>query len=109
MSGIEPIAIIGIACRLPGRVRSPDDFWNLLASGVDAVTEVPKERWHLPALYHPDSAKPGRMNSRWGGFLDNIDRFDAQFFGISPREAAFADPSSACCSKLRMRPSRTPD
>ena len=91
MNGVEPIAIIGIGCRLPGGVRSCGDLWKLLAGGVDAVTEVPNERWY-PALYHPDPVKSGRMNSRWGGFLDQIDRFDAEFFGISPREAALADP-----------------
>ncbi len=92
MRAVEPIAIIGIGCRMPGGVRSPDDLWNLLAGEVDAIVEVPKDRWHLSAMYHPDPAKPGRMNTRWGGFLDHIDRFDAQFFGISPREAAPADP-----------------
>ncbi|HEX2494736.1 MAG TPA: type I polyketide synthase, partial [Steroidobacter sp.] len=92
MSSVEPIAIVGIGCRLPGGVRSPDDLWNLLVGGVDAVVEVPAERWHLSAMYHPDPAKPGRMNTRWGGFLDQIDRFDAQFFGITPREAEPADP-----------------
>ena len=92
MSTIEPIAIIGIGCRFPGGVRSADDLWKLLADGVDAIVEVPEERWHLPALYHPDPARPGRANTRWGGFLDQIDRFDAQFFGISPREAEVADP-----------------
>src|SRR5712691_447882 len=92
MSAVEPIAIVGIGCRLPGGVRSPDDLWSLLTNGVDAVVEVPEQRWLLPAMYHPDPAKPGRMNTRWGGFLDQIDRFDAQFFGISPREAAPADP-----------------
>jgi amino acid adenylation domain-containing protein len=92
MTAVEPIAIIGIGCRLPGGVRSSDDLWNLLAGGIDAVTEVPKDRWHLSARYHPDPSKPGRMRSRWGGFLDHVDRFDAQFFGISPREAAPADP-----------------
>jgi acyl transferase domain-containing protein len=92
MSAVEPIAIIGIGCRLPGGVRSSDDLWKLLVGGVDAIGEVPEERWHLSAMYHPDPAKPGRMYTRWGGFLDHIDRFDAQFFGISPREAAAADP-----------------
>ncbi|MGA7487759.1 MAG: SDR family NAD(P)-dependent oxidoreductase [Xanthobacteraceae bacterium] len=89
---VEPIAIVGIGCRLPGGVRSPDDLWNLLVAGTDAVVEVPEERWHLPAMYHPDPTKRGRMSTRWGGFLDQVDRFDAQFFGISPREAELADP-----------------
>src|SRR5262245_52790571 len=92
MGGVDPLAIIGIGCRLPGGVRSPDDLWKLLVGGVDAIVEVPKDRWHLSAMYHPDPSKPGRMNTRWGGFLDQIDRFDAQFFGISPREAELADP-----------------
>lgn len=92
MSDVEPIAIVGIGCRLPGAVRNPEDLWNLLVGGVDAVVEVPEERWRLPATYHPDPGKPGRMNTRWGGFLDQVDRFDAQFFGISPREAELADP-----------------
>jgi acyl transferase domain-containing protein/NADPH:quinone reductase-like Zn-dependent oxidoreductase/short-subunit dehydrogenase/ubiquinone/menaquinone biosynthesis C-methylase UbiE/acyl carrier protein len=92
MSAVEPIAIVGIGCRLPGGVRNPDDLWKLLVTGTDAVVEVPEERWHIPATYHPDPRRPGRMNTRWGGFLDHIDRFDAQFFGISPREAELADP-----------------
>ena len=91
MGGVEPIAIVGIGCRLPGGVKSPDDLWKLLRDGVDAITEVPNERWY-PSVYHPDPVRPGRMNSRWGGFLDHVDRFDAEFFGISPREAALADP-----------------
>ena len=92
MPAVEPVAIVGMGCRFPGGVKSPDDLWKLLAEGRDAVVEVPKDRWHLPAIYHPDPAKPGRMNTRRGGFLDQIDRFDAQFFGISPREAARMDP-----------------
>jgi acyl transferase domain-containing protein/SAM-dependent methyltransferase/acyl carrier protein len=92
MTSMEPIAIIGIGCRMPGGVRSTDDLWSLLSHGVDAISEVPSERWNPLAIYHPDPSKPGRMNSRWGGFLDHIDRFDAQFFGINPREAAAADP-----------------
>lgn len=92
MPAVEPIAIIGIGCRFPGGVRNTSDLWKLLVEGVDAVVDVPKDRWHLPALYHPDSAKPGRMITRRGGFLDQIDQFDAEFFGINPREAARADP-----------------
>lgn len=92
MRTVEPIAIVGIGCRLPGGVRTPEQLWRLLADSTDAITEVPDSRWHLRSTYHPDRSKPGRMNSRWGGFLDRIDRFDAQFFGISPREAALLDP-----------------
>src|ERR1700737_1903965 len=89
---VEPIAVVGIGCRLPGGVKSPDDLWDLLINDVDAITEVPKDRWHLPSVYHPDSSKPGRSYARCGGVLDCIDQFDAQFFGINPREAAAADP-----------------
>jgi acyl transferase domain-containing protein/NADPH:quinone reductase-like Zn-dependent oxidoreductase/acyl carrier protein len=89
---VEPIAIVGIGCRLPGGVRNPDDLWALLSNGVDAVREIPEDRWLASAMYHPDPARPGRMTTRHGGFLDHIDRFDAQFFEISPREAAPADP-----------------
>src|ERR1700730_14997025 len=92
MNAIEPIAIVGIGCRFPGGVRSPEDLWQLLVGGIDAVAEVPEDRWHPAAMYHPDPAKPGRMNTRWGGFLEQVDRFDAQFFGISPREAERIDP-----------------
>jgi acyl transferase domain-containing protein/acyl carrier protein len=92
MNTFGPIAIIGIGCRLPGGVRNPDDLWKLLVGGVDAITEIPEDRWLLPAMYHPDPSKPGRMYSRWGGFLDRMDQFDAQFFDISPREAAAVDP-----------------
>src|SRR5450631_2164704 len=92
MSPVEPIAMIGIGCRLPGGVRSADDLWELLVSGVDAITETPESRWRLQAKFNSDPARPGRISSRFGGFIDGIDRFDAQFFGISPREAAAADP-----------------
>jgi phthiocerol/phenolphthiocerol synthesis type-I polyketide synthase C len=78
----EPIAIIGIGCRFPG-ADGPAAFWQLLADGVDAVTEIPPGRWN------PDTAGTA---SRWGGFLDQVDQFDPQFFGISPREAARMDP-----------------
>ncbi|PTL76608.1 type I polyketide synthase [Vitiosangium sp. GDMCC 1.1324] len=89
--GQEPIAVIGLACRFPG---APDAaaFWRLLREGVDAVTEVPPERWNLDAFYDADPSVPGKMNTRWGGFLDGVDRFEPQFFGISPREALDMDP-----------------
>ncbi len=87
----EPIAVIGIGCRFPG-ANNPDAFWNLLRNGVDAIREVPADRFDQRAFYDPDPAVPGRMNTRWGGFLDQVDRFDASFFGISPREALRMDP-----------------
>jgi acyl transferase domain-containing protein/acyl carrier protein len=88
----EAIAIVSAACRLPGHVRSPADFWRLLIEGRDAVIDVPADRWDASALFSPEPDEPGRMNTRWGGFLDNVDQFDAAFFGISPREASLMDP-----------------
>ena len=88
----DPIAIIGIGCRLPGGANSPEAFWHLLRDGVDAITEVPEDRWNLRAFYDPDPAKPGKTYTRSGGFIEGVDRFDAQFFGMSPREASRADP-----------------
>ncbi len=86
------IAIIGIGCRFPGGANSPEEFWESLRNGVDAITEVPANRWDSVAFYHPDSARPGKINTRWGGFIERIDHFDARFFGISPREATRMDP-----------------
>ncbi|MBW4457032.1 MAG: SDR family NAD(P)-dependent oxidoreductase [Nostoc indistinguendum CM1-VF10] len=87
----EPIAIIGVGCRFPG-AANPESFWQLLHDGVDAITEVPPCRWDVNALYDPDSAKPDKMNIRWGGFLEHVDQFDPQFFSIAPREAVSMDP-----------------
>ena len=83
----EPIAIVGMGCRFPGGIDSPAAFWQLLRSGVDAIREVPPDRWSLDEYYDPDPAAPGKMCTRWGGFLDQVYDFDADFFGISPREA----------------------
>jgi acyl transferase domain-containing protein len=88
----EPIAIVGIGCRFPGGANDPESFWKLLRDGVDSIREVPEDRWLLRAYYHPDPKRVGKIYSRWGGFLDQIDRFDPRFFGISPREAAVMDP-----------------
>lgn len=88
----DAIAIIGIGCRLPGGVHGPASFWQLLQNGVDAITEIPPDRWSIQKFFDPDQQKPGHTYAKWGGFIDKIDQFDAQFFGISPREAAVMDP-----------------
>ena len=87
----EPLAIIGIGLRFPG-ASSPEEFWQMLVDGVDAIQEVPPERWDLEAFYNPQPQTPGKMYCRWGGWLSDIDKFDPHFFGISPREAASMDP-----------------
>jgi acyl transferase domain-containing protein/acyl-CoA synthetase (AMP-forming)/AMP-acid ligase II/thioesterase domain-containing protein/acyl carrier protein len=87
----EPIAVIGLSCRFPG-ARDPEAFWRLLRDGVDAITEVPADRWDVNAYYDPNPAAAGKMTTRWGGFLDQLDQFDPHFFGISSRDAAHMDP-----------------
>src|SRR5262249_1603724 len=89
--GKEPIAIVGIGCRFPG-AKSPEAFWELLRDGRDSITEIPPDRWDIGAFYGEDAAAPGKMNTRWGGFLNHVDHFDPQFFGISLPEAVGMDP-----------------
>ncbi len=90
-SAHEPIAIIGLACRLPGAPNA-DAYWDLLHAGRDAVTEVPPERWDVDAYYDANPDAPGKMYTRRAGFLTDVDQFDAAFFGIAPREAVNMDP-----------------
>ncbi len=95
----EPVAIIGLACRFPG-ANNAGAFWQLLRDGVDAITEVPAERWDIDAFYNADRATLGKMNTRWGGFLDQVDQFEPHFFGISPREALEIDPQQRLMLEL---------
>ena len=92
-SQTEPIAIIGMGCRFPGGANNPEAFWELLRNGVDAIREVPENRWDIDAYYDRDPETPGKTYVRSAGFLETeVDRFDAHFFGISPREAVRIDP-----------------
>ncbi|MFF8838690.1 SDR family NAD(P)-dependent oxidoreductase [Streptomyces sp. NPDC015130] len=95
----EPVAVVGISCRVPG-ARDPREFWDLLAAGGQAVTDVPADRWNADDFYDPDRSAPGRANTRWGGFIEDVDRFDAAFFGISPREASEMDPQQRLALEL---------
>jgi acyl transferase domain-containing protein/D-arabinose 1-dehydrogenase-like Zn-dependent alcohol dehydrogenase/acyl carrier protein len=89
----EPIAIVSMSCRFPGGVRTPEQFWELLLAGGDAVSDFPADRgWDTEAIYDPDPDNQGTSYSRSGGFLDGAEEFDAAFFGVSPREALAMDP-----------------
>ncbi|MDZ7342129.1 MAG: AMP-binding protein, partial [candidate division KSB1 bacterium] len=99
ISDSEPIAIIGLGCRFPG-AKNPQQFWDLLVHGVDAISEVPKDRWDLERFYDPTPMTPGKMYTKWGGFIEDVDKFDALFFGISAKEAADMDPQQRILSEV---------
>ncbi len=88
---MESIAIIGLGCRLP-KAENPRQFWQMLEQGIDGIGPIPADRWDVDRYFDPTPMTPGRMYTRWGGFLDQIDQFDAAFFGITPKEAERMDP-----------------
>jgi microcystin synthetase protein McyG len=96
----DAIAIIGMSCRFSQGANSPDAYWRLLRDGVDAITEVPETRWNIDQFYHPDRTQPGKIATRYGGFLDEVDRFDARFFNMAPREAIHTDPQQRLLLEL---------
>ncbi len=103
ISAGEPIAIVGIGCRFPGDANDVESFWRLLANGTDAVSQTPEQRWSLLKYFYPDIVKPGKTQSKWGGYVADIDRFDPQLFGISPREAAGMDPQQRMLLEVAWR------
>ncbi|ONI89356.1 hypothetical protein ALI144C_05290 [Actinosynnema sp. ALI-1.44] len=96
----EPIAIVGMACRLPGGAADPDDYWQFLRAGGDGIGDIPESRWDMKGFYDPSPGAPGRANTRRAGLLPEVDRFDAPFFGIAPREAAAMDPQQRLLLEL---------
>ncbi|MCP4656748.1 MAG: polyketide synthase, partial [bacterium] len=99
MDDPRPVAVVGLGCRLPG-AENVADYWRLLEDGRDAITEIPPERWDADGFYDPDPEAHHRMSSRWGGFITDIDEFDADFFGISPQEASTMDPQQRILMQL---------
>lgn len=95
----EPIAIVGMACRVPG-ARGLAELWRLLADGVDAITEVPAERWPLERYYDPELSHPNAMNTKWGGFIGDVAGFDSDYFGVLPLEADSMDPQQRLLLEL---------
>ncbi len=101
--GLEPVAIIGLGCRFPGDANDWRSFWRLLDSATDAISETPRERWNLQKFYASHRVKPGKTQSKWGGYVSGIDGFDPQLFGISPREAASMDPQQRMLLEVAYR------
>ena len=88
----KDLAIIGMGCRYPGGANSPEEFWELMIGKKDAIQTIPSDRWDVDSIFAPDFRREGKINVRKGGFIQDIDKFDAGFFGISPLEASRMDP-----------------
>lgn len=99
-SWTEPLAVVAMACRFPGGADSPEAFWRVVEEGRDGITEVPPDHWDIDAHYDSDPEAPGKLYTRYGGFIEDIDRFDAGFFGISPVEARALDPGQRILLEL---------
>ena len=99
----EPIAIVGIGCRLPGDINSINDFWQVLKNGKDVIRQVPHERWDLDFHFNSDPLNPLTQHVKYGGFVDNIQDFDPAFFGITPREAKCMDPQQRMLLEVSWR------
>ena len=95
----EAIAIIGIGCRFPG-ANNYNAFWENLEKGVNSITEIPQERWNLDNFYSSNMELPNTSTSKWGGFIEDVDKFDAKFFQISEREARRIDPQQRIMLEL---------
>jgi polyketide synthase 5 len=89
---VTPVAVIGMACRLPGGIESAEQLWEALLRGDDLVTEIPPDRWDVDEYYDPEPGVPGRSTCKWGAFLDDVAGFDSEFFGINEQEATAMDP-----------------
>ncbi|MFK8113963.1 MAG: amino acid adenylation domain-containing protein, partial [Rubripirellula sp.] len=100
---LEPIAVVGMGCRLPGDSDSPDQFWELLREGRDGISQTPSDRWNLEKFYRPGESMPGKTQSRWGGYINGIELFDPSLFGISAREAAAMDPQQRLLLEVAYR------
>src|ERR1700739_4204379 len=91
-SPLTPVAVIGMACRLPGGIDSPEQLWEALLRGDDLVTEIPPDRWDADEYYDPEPGAPGQSVCKWGAFLTDVAGFDPEFFGITDTEATAMDP-----------------
>src|SRR5580658_1790030 len=93
------IAVVGMSCRLPG-APTVGAFWELLANGRSAISEVPPWRWDTSRLYHPDPSVPGKANTKWGGFIEDVELFDCDFFAMSAEEVPNVDPQQRLMLEL---------
>ena len=100
MNHKSPIAIVGMSCRFPGGIDTPENYWNFLCRGADAISAIGPDRWATDFYYHPNPKTPGRSHTWSAGVVNDIDKFDAEFFGISPREAAEMDPQQRILLEL---------